>query len=169
MARKSSSESEKAKNTGGRPSSYSEKLAEEICDRIANGESLVQICRDEHMPNRRTVLRWMEADGGFATRCARAREVHADHAQDKMLDIEIGVLDGEIDPTAARVVLSSMQWRASKLAPKKYGDVSKVEHSGPNGTAIQMQTTVLDAGSMSPDERETLRALLQSAKARKEG
>jgi len=30
----------------------------------------------------------------------------------------------------ARVVLSGLQWRASKLAPKKYGDKVKVEHEG---------------------------------------
>lgn len=155
------------RKSGGRPSSYSEAVAGEICDRIANGESLVQICRDGHLPNRRTVLRWMEADAVFAARCARAREVHADFAQDRMLDIEIGVLDGQIDPTAARVVLSSMQWRASKLAPKKYGDMSKVEHTGPNGGPVQIESTVIDSRSMSPEDRETFRQLL--LKAKKEG
>lgn len=158
-----------AQKPTGRPSSYSEALAEEICDRIANGESLVQICRDEHMPNRRTVLRWMEADAAFATRSARAREVHADFAQDRMLEIEVGVLDGEIDATAARVVLSSMQWRASKLAPKKYGDTSKVEHSGPDGGAIKMESTVIDSRSMSPEDREALRQLMLKAQAKGQG
>lgn len=152
----------------GRPSTYSEELATTICDRIAGGETMVKICREDGMPNRRTVMRWMDVHAEFAARCVRAREIHADYAHDRMMEIEVGVLEGEIDATAARVVLSSMQWRAAKLAPRKYGDMSKVEHSGPGGGAIPVQATVLDANEMSQEERDALRAVLQAAKARKE-
>jgi transposase len=124
----------------GRPSLYTQKLAEEICARLADGESLRAICRDDHMPDRSTVLRWEDAHEDFAAKCARARNWQADHEFDRMHEIECGVLDGSIDPQSARVVLSSKQWRASKLAPKKYGDRVTNAHVGPDDGPVQITT-----------------------------
>jgi hypothetical protein len=44
----------------GRPTDYTEALAEEICLRLAEGESLVSICREEGMPRRAAVFRWLQ-------------------------------------------------------------------------------------------------------------
>lgn len=41
----------------GRPSKYTPQLAAEICDRMANGKGLREICSAPDMPNRSTVLR----------------------------------------------------------------------------------------------------------------
>lgn len=100
---------------------YSEDIRDIILERLTR-ESLRRICKDDGMPDRCTVERWMQADDAFAAKCARAREIHADHIADGMADIEDDVLAGAVDPAAARVVLSSQQWRLSKLASKKYGD-----------------------------------------------
>jgi hypothetical protein len=113
-----------------RPSAYSEEIAEVICDRLANGESLVAICASDELPHRSTVLRWLAKDDSFATRCARARDAQADYAFDEMAAIEDQTLAGVVPPDVARVVLSSKQWRASKLAPKKYGDKVTQVHEG---------------------------------------
>jgi hypothetical protein len=126
----------------GPPSSYTQEMADEICDRLGNGESLVQICHDDHLPNRSTVMRWMAEIPEFATRCARAREFQADYEHDDMQRIEARVLDGEIPADVARVVLSSKQWRASKLAPKKYGDKLQQEITGADGGALKFVVEV---------------------------
>ena len=42
-------------------------------------------------------------------------------------------MQGLIDPKAGSVVISAYQWRAAKLKPKKYGDVSKLMHTGADG------------------------------------
>lgn len=102
-------------------------LQDTICDLLGDGKSLRQICSQPDMPSRRTVLRWLREDQIFAAKCARAREDQAEHSIDKAMEIEEGVLDGRIDPAAARVVISSIQWRASKLDPKKYGDKQQIE------------------------------------------
>jgi len=102
-------------------SKYTEALADRICAEIANGRSLRQICQDDGMPSRETVLNWMHAHEDFFAKCARAREQQADHLFDGMAQIEDRVLAGELDPKAANVVLSSQQWRAAKLRPKVYG------------------------------------------------
>lgn len=117
----------------GRPSLYSPKMVEDICDRIADGESLRTICDDATMPDRRTVLRWLDAHPDFAAKYARAREAQGDAMDDKIL----AVADACTAETAAadRVKIMAYQWRAAKLAPKKYGD--KIEHTGPNGGPIE--------------------------------
>ena len=58
----------------GRPSKYSDKVLQEICDRLSQGEPLAQICRDSHMPDRTTVHRWSEERADVAQHIARARE-----------------------------------------------------------------------------------------------
>lgn len=103
-----------------RPSTRTEEIEERILAGLIDGMSMVQICEQEGMPNRRTVMRWMEADEGFASRCARAREMQADFMDDKIIEL-IETVTPE-NATAARVKLAALQWRASKLAPKKYGD-----------------------------------------------
>jgi hypothetical protein len=59
----------------GRPNTYTDAAAEEIVERLSNGEPLRQICRDEHMPPWRTVYGWIDADEQFSARIARAREI----------------------------------------------------------------------------------------------
>ena len=103
---------------------YSDELFQTILDRIIDGESLRKICESDSMPNRGTVLKWLRDDQSLAlaTRYAHARARQADYLEEEMADIEQKTLDGGIDPAIARVVLASKQWRASKLAPKVYGD-----------------------------------------------
>jgi Bacteriophage Sf6, terminase small subunit-like len=60
----------------GRPSIFSPELADRLCERLADGETLRAICRDEGMPDERTVRRWALDDlEGFSTQYARAREI----------------------------------------------------------------------------------------------
>ena len=100
---------------------YSQELSDAIVQALATS-SLRDICRAPGMPHRATVERWMIEDAEFAARCARARELHADHIVEGHADIEAGVLDGTIRADAARVVISSQQWRASKMNQRRYGD-----------------------------------------------
>jgi hypothetical protein len=105
-------------------------VAARIFERLADGESLRAICRDEGMPSRTAVLRWIEADEAFSAGYARARDHQADALDDEMADVMREVREGRMDPAAARVLLSGLQWRASKLAPKRYGDALNLKHSG---------------------------------------
>lgn len=104
----------------GRPSDYSEDLAELICDRLSDGESLRKICGEGDMPDRKTVFRWINNNASFATKYARAREMQGDFMDDKIL----AEADEATPETAAlaRVRIDAYKWRASKLRPKVYGD-----------------------------------------------
>jgi len=46
----------------GRPTIRSKEVVNEICRRIACGESLRHICLDPEMPCRDTVFRWLRSD-----------------------------------------------------------------------------------------------------------
>lgn len=102
-AKKGEHENTEEGNKRGRPSKYSEELALEICSRIAEGESLLKICRDDHMPRRETVHVWVlegekhtMSDGfdqkgeeirvSFSNKYARARELQAEYLFDETKD-----------------------------------------------------------------------------------
>lgn len=57
----------------GKPSSYTAEVGDEICRRLAEGEPLAQICRDEHMPAVRTVSDWKANHEDFALKFQDAR------------------------------------------------------------------------------------------------
>ena len=104
--------------TKGRPSSYTDAVAQKICDEIAHGRSLQQIQRDSGMPPMRTVLRWLEVNEDFRRQYALARDKQADHYAAEIVEIA----DTEKDPQKARVRIDARKWVASKLKPKAYGD-----------------------------------------------
>jgi hypothetical protein len=114
----------------GRPSSYNEDTAQEICERVALGENLHQICQDSDMPGERTVYQWLKAHEEFAQMYARARTMRADKRSDRIDAIARKVLTGEYDPAAARVAIDAEKWQASKEAPRVYGDKLDLSHSG---------------------------------------
>jgi hypothetical protein len=127
----------------GRPSDYTAEIADEICTRLANGESLRAICasdRDDFMPHIGTVLRWVGQHEEFREQYARAREIQAETHADDIVAIADGAgLTGEEKVALSardRLRVDSRKWVASKLLPKKYGDKVQAELSGPDGGAI---------------------------------
>ena len=109
---------------------YPPEVRQAVLDRIADGESLRSVCKLDGMPDKASVMRWLDADPEFATKYMRAREAQADVLFEGMAEIEADVLTGDLKPDAARVVLDSQRWRAEKLKPKAYGAKLDLNHSG---------------------------------------
>lgn len=139
----------------GRPCTYTEAIAAEICERLAAGETLRQVCKDPRMPPPSTVRLWVLDDReGFAERFARARDLLIEHWADEILDIaddatndwmERHGKDGETaaafnpeNVNRARVRIDSRKWLLSKLKPGRYGDRISTELSGPGGGPIEL-------------------------------
>jgi hypothetical protein len=139
-------------------------IQERVVAEIQTGRSLRQVCGDEGMPDFRTVQRWVVADGQFAVKYARARVAQADTLFDRMEEVEEQVSAGTMDSHAARVVLDSMRWRASKLAPKVYGDRLDVQVSDSRisitGALDAAQSRLVDVIDVAP---RALTAQVQSA------
>ena len=162
----------KAKKKTGRPSSYSDKIATEICRRIAERESLRKICADDDMPDKTTVLRWLadEEKSQFRTQYAHAREMQADTLFDEALEIAdeasgdwITTEDGKktLDHEhvqRSRLRVDTRKWAAGKLAPKRYGD--KLQHTGDGGGPIRIRP---DLSKLTDKELDALERILGRA------
>lgn len=139
----------------GRPSKFTQALADRICDELSDGRSLRNVCSAEDMPAKLTVLRWLREKPDFCAQYARAKDESADAMADEILDIADDSTNDYVTrlhyngPKPERVVdaehinrsrlrVETRKWIASKLKPKKYGDLTQLQHSG----SIELYTQV---------------------------
>lgn len=150
-----------------RPSKYTKKLATKICKLISTtSQGLKSICDDKKMPDVSTVHRWLAKDEHkeFQDMYTRAREAQADLLADQIIEIaddssgdtiitEKGhlIMDSEF-VARSRLKVDARKWKASKLAPRKYGDKIQQEVSGPDGAPIAMN--IINFGDVDPRKPE---------------
>ena len=113
---------------------FNQTAADEICARLARGDSLRKICgsdRDDFIPGQTVVFEWLKDHADFAKQYARARELQADHYVEEIIEIadapnvtnNLETGEPELrDAQRDRLRVDARKWVASKLAPKKYGD-----------------------------------------------
>lgn len=121
----------------GRPSDYTQELANTICSRLAEGMSLRTVCNAEEMPDKSTVFRWLETNKEFRDQYARAKEESADALVEEILDIaddgsndwmevhkgeQVSWIENGEALGRSRLRVDARKWVASKLKAKKYGD-----------------------------------------------
>lgn len=122
----------------GRPSTYTQEAADEICRRLALGEPLAQICRDDHMPAVRTVSKWKEAHETFCADFARAREEGFDVIAADCLDIADETSRDTVEtesgdrPNTEWISRSKLRIETrlkllAKWDPKRYGDRQAID------------------------------------------
>ena len=114
----------------GRPTAYTPELGETICGRLAEGNTLSSICKEQpDLPSERTIRRWaLDPEHPFSPQYARAREIGYHKMADDLLDIAD---NEETDPGKVardRLRTDKRQWLLSKALPKVYGD--KIELRG---------------------------------------
>lgn len=164
---------QKPKGRMGRPSIYSPALASEICSRIAEGESLRSICRDESMPSLASIFLWLSQKPDFSEQYTRAREEQADVHADAIVAIadETPEIEEVVDKHGNVVDLKlhsayvqwqknridARKWVASKLKPKKYGD--RVQVAGDAESPLRVEAEV--------KADKLLEALITNAELRK--
>lgn len=136
----------------GRPSDYSQEIADEICERLINGQSLNSICKRDDMPGATTVYRWIDEKPAFRDKYARARSDQADTLADEILDIAD---DGDEDVQRSKLRVDARKWVASKLKPKKYGD--RIAHAGDPEAPLQHNHSI-DASKISTNALRELMA-----------
>ena len=118
---------------------FSQEIFDEICVRIAEGESLRKICKDEKMPSLVSVWRWLNESETLSKQYTRAREEQAETFVDEILEIaDENKDDTSIDENGkliinqeviarSRLRVDSRKWIASKLKPKRFGDYTKIQ------------------------------------------
>ena len=126
------------------------RIAYEVCELIAKGFGLVDAlnAKDEY-PSTETFYGWLEKRRNVFELYARARKRQQDYEADNIIKIA----DTEPDPNKARIMIDARKWRASKLAPKKYGDKVTNEHIGEGGGSIRItriERIIIDAANFNP-------------------
>lgn len=134
----------------GRPSTYTQEVADAICELMSTGRSLRAVCRLDDMPSESTVRSWALDDReGFFAQYTRARALQAHALFDQTLEIaDDGTNDTYVDGDGNDVVdhdvlqrsrlrVDTRKWYLSKVLPKVYGDKVAMEHSGPGGGPIE--------------------------------
>lgn len=125
-------------------------IIDEICTRVATGETLRAICREEGKPHWTVVYDWLKEDEDFSLRFARARELGHDAISEECLEIaDDKSTDYRLDPEKGLVVDGDHIQRAklrietrlkllAKWNPKKYGDSTQIKHADADGNKLTL-------------------------------
>lgn len=141
----------------GRPSSFDEEIAKEICERIAKGEPVRQISLLEHMPCEGTIYNWLMRNEDFFKNYARAKAAQADRFSEELAEIaddgtndwierenertgKTYVVLNEEAISRSKLRVETRKWLMSKFKPKRYGDKVEVEHSGQIDSRVTVMT-----------------------------
>lgn len=125
----------------GRPTKYTEQIANEICDLISEGEPLTRICRRDDMPCLRTVYNWLDDPEReeFLHKYNAKRERQADTMFDHITEIaddgtndwmevrdkDDNIIGWRVNGEAvqrSKLRIEARRWQAARLRPKKYGE-----------------------------------------------
>jgi hypothetical protein len=121
----------------GQPGDYIDGIAMRVCELLADGKSLREVCERDDMPSRSTILRWLASRPSFAAAYAQARELGCDLIFEEALQEALAARPATTQ--AARLHWDARRYHISKVMPKKYGDEISTEVSGPGGAAITLQ------------------------------
>ena len=148
---------------------WTEEIETEIFSRIMAGESVLSLTgpnKESGMPSQTTLYKRLLNDEEFAKKYTRAKEFLADHEFDEIREIADNASNDWMernDPDNPGYVLNHdhvqrsklrvdvRKWRASKLAPKKYGDRTALEVAGDGGGPLVVQVVNYGGPVANPD------------------
>jgi hypothetical protein len=138
----------------GKPAGYDPVVAQEILDRIMDGELLTNICTKEGMPTRKAFYGWMEGRDDLKGDYARARLAWADFWAERAIQISLDPersieADGKlfVDHAVigwAKLVTDNIKWLVGKYAPRTYGDKPQEEAAATGEIKITWLSTAAE-------------------------
>ena len=117
----------------GRPTKYTDTLAEEICDRLGASETGLARMLDEasDLPCSKTVWTWMAAKPEFSQKIAMAKERQLEQMQYRGVElidgVEIAGPNASIAIAQAKASAEARFKLAAKIAPRRYGSQLSVK------------------------------------------
>jgi len=147
---------DQGKKVVGRPTIWTDELKERLFDTISTGSSIQELSGKNGFPNASTIYRLMADDEEFARCIARAREAQQEHEVDYCVQLADSATPE--DYNVKKLQIWARQWRAAKLAPKKYGDKPEIIVNNNNTAA---SATVIN---LPPDQEAQLKHLIETTR-----
>ncbi len=136
----------------GRPTTYTQELADKICQELALGYSMRTVCSADDMPAMSTVFKWLREKEGFSEQYEKAKQESTDAMAEDVLDIaddgtndwinkenddgeSYTVLNSE-NIQRSRLRIDTRKWLMSKMKPKKYGEKLDMTSLGEKITGV---------------------------------
>lgn len=113
----------------GRPSAYTQDIADEILQRISAGEKITHIAKDKHMPALSTIYLWKTSQEGFSEAFACARDEGCDAISFQALEIAD---DTSIEPAHKRVMVDT-RLKLLGMWSNRYSTKQQIDHTASQG------------------------------------
>jgi hypothetical protein len=138
----------------GRPTKLTKDVSAEICARLASGEPITKITKDEHMPASATLYRWLASDAEFREMYEVSRRDGAHTFAASIVEIvddePLYVFDDKgnkrVDPGSIaqkRLKMDGRKWIAAKYLPKVYGERTVLQGDA-DADAVQVDVNIFD-------------------------
>jgi len=157
---------------------YNAELADLICYRMSQGESLNAICLPEDFPVAESTVRlWAIQDReGFSAKYRLAREMQIDHWAEEIKELGDKPLVGLVTTTTetakstetkivesdnverSKLQVHTREWLSARMAPRKWGD--RLDISGEIDCKLSVQFSIAPAPAARVELPASVRALL---------
>lgn len=119
-------------------------VQERLLRRVMLGESVIGICKDDDMPSKGTVFKWLNDEPDFFAAYWIAKAWYTETAVEEIREIADADMptytdengNRRVDPAAvaqARLRIDTRKWIAGKLNPRRYGDSSTLNLNDTRG------------------------------------
>ena len=105
----------KNKIKDGRPTIFTQEIADKLCAALADGDSMRTVCKPDDMPCKTTVFMWLRTKEDFLNQYTRAKQESADALTDEMLDIADDGTNDYMTGKDGQEVLNTDHIQRSKL------------------------------------------------------
>ncbi|GEM_PF-2114745 len=144
-----------------RPKMITKEVMQRVCDELADGKSLNQICRMDDMPSRRAIYYSIQRDDDMHELYARSRAIAAEILSDEINDVAREPLDS-IDPKARmaevqrrRLLVDALKWTFARQQPR--GIRNNADDTAQNNTIVMSwQNSPDDVSARQADEDNVL-------------
>lgn len=132
--------------TGNTRYKYSKYVGDIICQKIAEGGVLKDICAQAGMPPISIIYRWMRENQPFHAAVQEAREVRAESFADEIYKIAQMSTSGVVDKdniAGLKLATDAYKWLAEKNGKQSYGASKNAEGKGEMSVQIVVNTGIV--------------------------
>lgn len=132
---------------------WTDEIWDNICEQIAEGKSLITVCKAEGMPHISSVMRNLDKkEAPWPARCEQYTRAQAIRTEVRVENLAVVAGDTTRDAQCRRVEMDAIKWIAGKEKPKKYGDRLQIDANIAGATKEQRDAAVKTATGVLPAE-----------------